>query len=100
MLGGLYHPEAASFSGDEGIEVLKRLNINKAFLSAGGVDGHHGVTCSHFHEVPIKQMVMQRSMRKHLVVDSSKFSKVRAARYASIGDFNSIVSDQPLPWLK
>jgi len=43
---------------------------------------------------------MQRSMQKHLVVDSSKFSKVRAARYASIGDFNSIVSDQPLPFVK
>ncbi|KJF71168.1 DeoR/GlpR family DNA-binding transcription regulator [Agrobacterium arsenijevicii] len=98
MLGGLYHPEAASFSGDEGIEVLKRININKAFLSAGGVDEQHGVTCSHFHEVPIKQMVMQRSVQKHLVVDASKFGKVRAARYASISDFNSIVADQPAPW--
>ncbi|AYM20224.1 hypothetical protein At15955_52390 (plasmid) [Agrobacterium tumefaciens] len=98
MLGGVYHPEAASFSGDEGIEVLKRININKAFLSAGGVDEQHGVTCSHFHEVPIKQMVMQRSVQKHLVVDSSKFRKVRAARYAAIGDFNSVIADQPSPW--
>ncbi len=98
MLGGVYHSEAASFSGDEGIEVLKRININKAFLSAGGVDEQHGVTCSHFHEVPIKQMVMQRSVQKHLVVDSSKFRKVRAARYAAIGDFNSVIADQPSPW--
>jgi DeoR family transcriptional regulator, deoxyribose operon repressor len=98
MLGGLYHPEAASFSGDEGIEVLKRININKAFLSAGGVDEQHGVTCSHFHEVPIKQMAMHRSVQKYLVVDSSKFSKVRAARYASIRDFKSIIADQPAPW--
>ncbi len=79
VLGGLYHPEAASFSGDEGIDVLKRVNINKAFLSAGGVDEQHGVTCSHFHEVPIKQMAMQRAVEKHLVVDKSKYGKVRAA---------------------
>ncbi|WP_312949152.1 DeoR/GlpR family DNA-binding transcription regulator [Agrobacterium sp.] len=98
MLGGVYHAEAASFSGDEGIDVLRRININKAFLSAGGLDEQHGVTCSHFHEVPIKQMVMQRSVRKHLVVDSSKFGKVRAARYASISDFNSVIADQPAPW--
>ncbi|GGB04325.1 DeoR family transcriptional regulator [Brucella endophytica] len=95
MLGGLYHPQAASFSGDESIEALRRININKAFLSAGGVDERHGITCSHFHEVPLKQMAMQRSVQKHLVVDSSKFGKVRAARYASIQDFNSIISDQP-----
>jgi len=92
VLGGVYHPEAASFSSDEGIEVLKRININKAFLSAGGVDEQHGVTCSHFHEVPVKQMAMQRALQKHLVVDESKFGKVRAARFAGVADFNSIVS--------
>nr|WP_313012045.1 DeoR/GlpR family DNA-binding transcription regulator [Brucella intermedia] len=92
VLGGLYHPEAASFSGDEGIDVLKRVNINKAFLSAGGVDEQHGVTCSHFHEVPLKQMAMQRAVEKHLVVDKSKYGKVRAARFAGMADFTSIVS--------
>jgi DeoR family deoxyribose operon repressor len=92
VLGGVYHPEAASFSSDEGIEVLKRVNINKAFLSAGGVDEQHGVTCSHFHEVPVKQMAMQRALQKHLVVDESKFGKVRAARFAGMVDFDSIVS--------
>jgi len=92
VLGGVYHPEAASFSSDEGIEVLKRVNINKAFLSAGGVDNEHGVTCSHFHEVPVKQMAMQRALQKYLVVDESKFGKVRAARFAGVADFNSIVS--------
>lgn len=93
VLGGVYHPEAASFSSDEGIEVLKRVNINKAFLSAGGVDNEHGVTCSHFHEVPVKEMAMQRALQKYLVVDESKFGKVRAARFAGVADFNSIVSN-------
>lgn len=93
VLGGVYHPEAASFSSDEGIEVLKRVNINKAFLSAGGVDNEHGVTCSHFHEVPVKEMAMQRAVQKYLVVDESKFGKVRAARFAGVADFNSIVSN-------
>lgn len=91
VLGGIYHPEAASFSSDEGIEVLKRLNINKAFLSAGGVDEQHGVTCSHFHEVPVKQMAMQRALQKYLVIDESKLGKVRAARFAGVADFNKIM---------
>ncbi len=97
LLGGLYHAEAASFSGPESLDVLKRININKAFLSAGGVNVQHGVTCSHFHEVPIKQMAMARALHSHLVVDSSKFDKVRAARYASISDFSSIIADKPFP---
>lgn len=93
LLGGLYHSEAASFSGDESIAALNRLNINKAFLSAGGIDERHGVTCSHFHEVPIKQMAMARAVKKYLVVDTSKVGKVRAARYAVLSDFDSIITD-------
>lgn len=91
VLGGIYHPEAASFSSDQGIEILKRVNINKAFLSAGGVDDEHGVTCSHFHEVPIKQMAMQRALQKYLVVDESKLGKVRAARFANLADFDRVI---------
>lgn len=95
LLGGLYHPGAASFSGKEGLETLKRINLNKAFFSAGGVHETRGVTCSHFHEVPIKQMAMNRTIEAHLVVDASKFGKVRPARFAGISDFTSIIADSP-----
>ncbi|UVK46547.1 DeoR/GlpR family DNA-binding transcription regulator [Mesorhizobium sp. AR07] len=95
LLGGLYHPAAASFSGEEGLETLARINLNKAFISAGGVHETRGVTCSHFHEVPIKQMVIERALESHLVVDASKFGKVRPAHFAEVTAFTSIVSDRP-----
>ncbi len=94
LLGGLFHPAAASFSGDAALDELKRININKAFISAGGVDETRGVTCSHFHEVPVKQAAISRAVEAHLVVDASKFGKVRAAHFAEIAAFTSIVSDQ------
>lgn len=94
LLGGLFHPGAASFSGDAALEELKRLNINKAFISAGGVHQERGVTCSHFHEVPVKQAAIARAVESHLVVDASKFGKVRAAHFAEVAAFKSIVSDK------
>lgn len=94
MLGGLFHPGAASFSGAQALQELKQLNINKAFMSAGGVDEERGVTCAHFHEVPIKQAAIARAVASHLVVDASKFGKVRAAPFADVADFTSIVSDR------
>lgn len=97
LLGGLYHPAAASFSGEEGLETLKRINLNKAFISAGGVHETRGVTCSHFHEVPIKQLVIERALQSHLVVDASKFGKVRPAHFAETSAFTSIISDHPEP---
>ena len=76
---------------------LKRININKAFISAGGVHEMRGVTCSHFHEVPVKQAAIARAVESHLVVDASKFGKVRAAHFAEIAAFTSIVSDKDDP---
>jgi DeoR family deoxyribose operon repressor len=94
LLGGLFHPAAASFSGEVALEQLQRLSINKAFISAGGVHETRGVTCSHFHEVPVKQAAIERAVESYLVVDSSKFGKVRAAHFAETVAFTSIVSDQ------
>ncbi len=92
LLGGLFHPGAASFSGEPALEELRRLNINKAFMSAGGVHETRGVTCSHFHEVPVKQAAIARAVQSYLVVDGSKIGRVRAARFAELSDFTSVIS--------
>ncbi|MEP9387648.1 DeoR/GlpR family DNA-binding transcription regulator [Mesorhizobium sp. KR9-304] len=94
LLGGLFHPAAASFSGEAALDQLKRISLNKAFISAGGVHETRGVTCSHFHEVPVKQAAIARAVVSYLVVDASKFGKVRAAHFAEIAAFTSVVSDR------
>ena len=74
--------------------ILRHIGINKALISAGGVDVARGVSCWNFHEVPIKQAAMVSAVERHLVVDSSKFGLVRAVRFAQIGDFDSVISEQ------
>ncbi|MGH6892017.1 MAG: DeoR family transcriptional regulator [Dongiaceae bacterium] len=93
MLGGLFHPTSATFSSNEGLEALGRFGINKAFLSAGGVDAARGVSCSNFHEVPIKQKAISGAIECHLVVDSSKFGKVKPAVFAQLGAFRSVLTE-------
>jgi DeoR family deoxyribose operon repressor len=68
LLGGVYVPSSDSFASDESVETLRRMGINKAFLSAGGVDEARGVTCWNFHEVAIKQAAMASAVERHLVV--------------------------------
>jgi DeoR family transcriptional regulator, deoxyribose operon repressor len=94
LLGGVYVPSSDSFSGEDSIEVLRRMGINKAFISAGGVDEARGVTCWNFHEVALKQAAMASAVESHLVVDSSKFGVVKAVRFSQIDDFDSIVTEQ------
>ena len=93
LLGGLWHPSSASFSSDENLDLIRKLGINKAFVSAAGVDVARGVSCVQFHEVAVKQAAMARSVEKYLVVDSSKFGQVKPAFFARIEEFDGIVTD-------
>ena len=93
LLGGLWHPSSASFSSDENLDLIGKLGINKAFISAAGVDVTRGVSCVQFHEVAVKQAAMARSVEKYLVVDSSKFGQVKPAFFARIEEFDGIVTD-------
>ncbi len=88
LLGGLFHTSAQTFSGEEALRTIEHLRINHAFLSAGGVHATHGVTCSNFSEVPIKQAAMKRALRRTLVVDATKIGQVRPAYFASIDQFD------------
>ena len=93
LLGGVYVPASDSFTSDESVSTLKRMGINKAFMSAGGVDETRGVTCWNYHEVAIKQAAMTSAVERHLVVDESKFGKVKALRFSEIEDFDSVVTE-------
>lgn len=93
LLGGLYHPTSASFASDENLALLARVGINKAFISAAGVHPTRGVSCMHFHEVPVKQAAMASAMTRHLVVDASKFGRVKPAVFAKADAFDTIVTD-------
>lgn len=93
LLGGVYHRSSASFESPEGLDVLKRIGINKAFVSAGGVHPTHGVSCSNFHEVAIKQEAISRSLATYLVVDSSKLGRVRSAYFADLSAFDAVLTD-------
>ncbi|MBP1887360.1 DeoR family transcriptional regulator [Sinorhizobium mexicanum] len=94
MLGGVYHPSSASFSGDAGLETLDRLGINVAFLSAAGIDRQRGATCVHFHEVPIKQRVISLARENYLVVDRSKIGKLKPAFFAPTSAFGAIITEE------
>lgn len=91
MMGGLYHPSSQSFSSDEGLSYLRRLGINKAFISAGGVHPLRGASCSNFHEVAVKQAVIATAMESILVVDASKLGSLKPASFADADAFSKII---------
>jgi DeoR family deoxyribose operon repressor len=93
LLGGLYHPESASFSGPQGLDALDRVGINTAFLSAAGFDPVRGATCAHFHEVAVKQKAVATAQKTILIIDESKIGRVKPAFFAAADSFDVIYTE-------
>lgn len=93
LLGGLFHPETASFSGAQGLDTLDRVGINTAFMAAAGLDAPRGATCAHFHEVAVKQKALAIAQKNVLVIDGSKIGRVKPAFFAPTEAFDVIYTE-------
>ncbi|WP_040605090.1 DeoR family transcriptional regulator [Sagittula stellata] len=96
LLGGVYHPATASFYPVEEDGTFDAYALNLAFMSAAGVDTTLGVTCTTFRESALKRQAMRRAARSVLVTDRSKFGTVRPARFAGLGDFSYVATEDGL----
>ncbi|WLI78481.1 DNA-binding transcriptional repressor DeoR [Kosakonia sp. H02] len=93
LCGGEFHASNAIFKPLNFNETLSNLRPDIAFYSAAGVHAQQGVTCFNLEELPVKHWAMASAQYHVLVVDHSKFGKVRAACMGPLNQFDVIVSD-------
>ncbi|WP_245331959.1 hypothetical protein [Bradyrhizobium sp. NAS80.1] len=70
---------------------MRKLGINKAFISAGGVHPARGASCSNFHEIAVKQAAIETAMECILVADASKLGSLKPAFFANLDAFSRII---------
>jgi DeoR family deoxyribose operon repressor len=95
--GGYFHNNTLMFESPEGIEIIKRIRANKAFISAAGVSEKLGVTCATDYEKETKKAIIDSSDVKILLIDSTKFGKVKISHFADLTDFDIIITDIGIP---
>jgi DeoR family deoxyribose operon repressor len=95
--GGQYHTNTLMFESPEGIQLIKRTRASKAFVSASGISDRLGVTCSNRYEGSTKQAIMETSMQKILLADSTNFDRVRSTCFADLKDFDILITDEGIP---
>ena len=81
------------FESSEGIDLIKHTRANQAFISAAGVNLRLGVTTINSYESDTKRAVIDSSLSRVLIIDSSKFGAVHPAHFADINEFDTIVTD-------
>jgi DeoR family deoxyribose operon repressor len=81
----------------EGIQLINRTRASKVFLSAAGVSEQLGITCANQYEIESKKAIINAALSRILLVDSSKFGKIRPALFAQLSDIDAIVTDDDIP---
>jgi len=92
-LPGILDRKVAALTGPQAVESLKSYNINKAFMSCTAFSVRGGVMNSSPEEYTIKQTALSHSMELYLLADGGKFGRHSLMTYASVGDFDYILTD-------
>lgn len=96
VCGGYYHRNTKMFESEEGASIIKKANINKAFMAARGVTDTVGITTAEPYEINVKKAALSVSEHKILLVDSSKFGKAWYAKYADLTEIDTIITDSDI----
>lgn len=78
-------------------QALESMNFTTAFLSAPIISLDGTVSLSSISELSIKKKVMAHAAKCILMIDSSKLSAPDFLRFASISDFDTIITDSGIP---
>ncbi|MDB5980908.1 MAG: regulatory protein DeoR, partial [Pseudomonas sp.] len=97
LCGGTFHRKNQVFENRAETGILDGVRLTWAFVSAAGVSQEFGVTCFNLNEVEVKQKVLRQARHCMLLADHSKFDAVRTAHFASLEDFQFVVSDKHIP---
>ncbi|MEC0236660.1 DeoR/GlpR family DNA-binding transcription regulator [Paenibacillus kribbensis] len=91
--GGMLERKTNSFVGFQSIELLKKYNINKAFIASTGISITNGVTNSSPLETDLKSTVVEKSLNVYLMIDDSKFDKYALTTYCSLSDIDYLITN-------
>ncbi|MBY7664356.1 DeoR/GlpR family DNA-binding transcription regulator [Staphylococcus agnetis] len=97
IIGEQYKKTTRSFIGLETNVLLKKFNIQKAFMAATGVNINNGLSNSEIEENHIKQIIMSKTAEAYVCVDHSKMNKSTLLTYAPLNAIHTIITNQALP---
>ena len=95
--GGKMRTNSFSFIGKEAEQTVSRFNADIAFFSCHGLSEDGMMSDPSIDEANLRQAMLQKSRRKYLLCDSSKFGKVFFYDMGNVSQLDGVISDAPLP---
>lgn len=97
MPGGTLQRDTVSLIGVDGLEFLRRFNIQKGFFGAHGLSFPEGLTDVSTTEAELKRHVLKMCREVIAILDATKWGRIGMASFARLEDLNRIITDVSAP---
>lgn len=97
LMGGRVRGRSLSLVGQLGDGVLRRVNVQKAFLGAAGLTAEDGLTETTEEEAQIKRAMVAAAREVYALVDHSKWGRVASATFCRPDDLTGVFTDARAP---
>ena len=96
LLGGELNRDAGAFDGYTVFEALERYHIDKAFLSAAGLDHRVGMTDYTQEQADLRRKVLQEAEKCIFVSDSTKLERRTTYIVGGLNKIDYLIIDHPV----
>jgi DeoR/GlpR family transcriptional regulator of sugar metabolism len=97
MPGGVLRRDTASLVGADGLEMLRRFNVQTGFFGAHGITVAEGLTDVSSDEAEIKRPLAALCRQVIAVLDATKWGRVGVASFATLSQIHKVITDAHAP---
>jgi len=96
VTGGTLRQSDGGLIGDITTAAIRQFKFDIGVIGCSAIDTDGDILDFDVQEVGVSQAILNRSHRKMLVADHSKFQRTAPARIASLGDIDVFFTDHPV----
>ncbi len=97
LLGGNLDPVQQSISGQLSEPIIENFNLDKAFISIGGISLNKGVSDYRLNECLLSKKVIANSKQAIVLTDQSKIGVQALCNIAPLSEIDVVLCDQKCP---
>ena len=97
LMGGRVRGRSLSLVGQLGDGVLRRVNVQKAFVGSAGFTTQEGLTETTEEEAQIKRAMVAAAREVYALVDYSKWGRVASATFCRPEELTGVITDAGAP---
>ena len=97
VLPGLYNRRTNALLDGSTAEYLAQYQHTKAFLGVSSIAPSGALGVSSYPEYEVKRTAVERSIRRYLLADSSKYGEAGLLPYGQVNQFTCVFTDKDMP---